>query len=118
MVSTAILKRVRARRAFTEGRRDRLALAPVAQTMLHFALELWHQRGRHLLDMRAQIIGIQVLASEVARIHEVEHRTQDLDDRLARWQITLRDAAAALIAEVAREQLSRNLVDPGGTGLG
>ncbi len=97
---------VRPRRAFAELRRNRIALAPIAKALLYFVFKPRRQPGQHVRHVRAQVVGIKVLAPEVTGIHEVEHRGQNLDDALARGQIAMRDAPAALIAQVAAKQLA------------
>ncbi len=57
----------RARRALSELGPPGFALAPVAQAVLHLALDLRRQLGQRLGEMSAEILGAQVAAAEVAR---------------------------------------------------
>ena len=108
---------MRARRALAQLRLHRFALPSVAQAVLHFVFELRRQPRQQLRHVRTQIVPAQVVPPEVARIHQIEHRLQDLHDGLARRQIAMRNAPSALIAQVARQELSGQFLERRGRRL-
>ena len=88
----------------------RLPLAAVTQTMLDLTLEPRREGCHRLGNVALQVVDAEIAPSEIAGIHEVEHPLQDLGNPLARRQIPPRDAPRALVAQIAVEQLSGDVL--------
>ena len=85
--------------------------------MLDLTLDFHRQQAHDLAHVLAEIVAVQITPAEVARVHQVEHQVQHLDDGLARRQILLRDVQPPWIGLIAAEQIERQLLERGGLWL-